>query len=162
MTVVRKGNKLQMVTNKANAPDKTKNKMRFPFYRDFWVRVLSWAVIASACVPLFQSAVQSGTPAALPVLWALGIAVAAFFWLRSYCEFRDDHLLVVIGPLFVKYEYRYITGIKTTMGAWGRDEKPRARFALYVNRVLKRYLSPRDAGDFLKRFREKCPDAQVD
>ena len=151
-----------MIPNKAGTPDNTKDKMRFPFYREFWVRVLIWAVIASACVPLFQAVLQSGASAVLPVLWALGIAAAAFFWLRSYCEFRKEYLLVVVGPVFAKYEYRHITAVKTTMGVWARGEKPRARFALYVDSVLKRYISPRDAGDFLKCFREKCPDAQVD
>lgn len=143
-------------------PDKIKNQNRFPFYREFWVNVLIWAVIASACVPLFQSVMRSGASMLLPALWALGIALVAYFWLRSYCEFREEYLLVVIGPMFERFEYSKITGIKTTMGVWARGEQPRARFALYVNRVLKRYVSPRDVDGFLKLFKEKCPDAQVD
>ena len=142
--------------------ERIKDKSRFPFYREFWISVLIWAVIASACVPLFQSVLKSGASVLLPAVWALGIAVVAYFWLRSYCEFKEEYLLVVVGPMFEKFEYRKITGIKTTMGAWVRGEAPRARFALYVNRVLKRYISPRDPNGFLKLFREKCPDAQVD
>jgi|GEM_PF-6171379 len=142
--------------------EKTILKKRFPFYREFWVTALIWAVIASACVPLFQSVLKNGSPLLLPALWALGISIAAYFWLRSYCEFREDYLLVVVGPVFEKYEYRRITAIKTTIGAWARGERPRPRFALYVGRVLKRYISPRDPEGFLKLFKEKCPDAEVD
>jgi len=145
-----------------NVPEKLNEKARFPFYRAFWVGVLIWAVIASACVPLIQSVVLGGGPYALPLVWAGGVFLVAYFWLRSYCEFREGYLVVAVGPFFEKYEYRQITGIKTTMGIWARGEAPRPRFALYVNRVLKRYLSPRDVSGFLKLFKEKCPDAQVD
>jgi len=143
-------------------PDKIKVKNRFPYYMGFWINILIWAVIASACVPLFQTVLKSGEPVLLPALWAPGIALVAYFWLRAYCEFREEYLLVAVGPVFEKYEYSKITGIKTTLGGWARGEMPRARFALYVNRVLKRYISPRDIEGFLKLFREKCPDAQVD
>lgn len=141
---------------------KTKDRKKFHFYREFWISVLIWAVVASACVPLFQSVLSSGGSLLLPAVWALGISVAAYFWLRSYCEFREEYLLVVTGPVFEKYEYRHITGIKKTMGAGRQGSLPRTRFALYVNRALKRYVSPRDADGFLKLFKEKCPDAQVD
>jgi TctA family transporter len=150
------------MVNGADMQEKIKEKNRFPFYKGFWINILIWAVIASACIPLFQSVLKIGSSVLLPVVWALGIALAAYFWLRSYCEFREDYLLVVVGPVFEKYEYRHITAIKTTIGAWARGEQPRARFALYVNRVLKRYISPRDTMGFLKLFKEKCPDAQVD
>ncbi len=137
-------------------------KKRFVFYRDFWLSVLSWAVLASACVPLLQSVLKTGVPVMLPVLWIAGIAIAAFFWLRSYCEFRDEYLLVVTGPVLEKYFYREITGIKTTKGFVFAGAAPRARFALYVNRLLKRYVSPRDEEGFVRLFKEKCPGAQID
>lgn len=137
-------------------------KKKFVFYREFWVSVLSWAVIASACVPLLQSALKSGGSIALPAIWIAAVGAAAFFWLRSYCEFREDYLLVVTGPVLEKYYYREITGIKTTKGVWISGAAPKARFALYVNRLLKRYVSPRDGEGFVRLFREKCPDAQID
>ena len=137
-------------------------KKRFVSYREFWATVFIWAVIASGCVPLLMTVLKNGGNLILPAVWVAGIAAVAFFWFRSYCEFQDDYLLVVDGPVFAKYYYPQITGIKTTQGSRLFGSVPRVRFALYYNSILKRYVSPRDTDEFLKLFREKCPDATID
>ena len=137
-------------------------KKKFVFYREVRVSVLSWGVIASACVPLVQSVLKNGGHIVLPAIWIAAIGFIAFFWLRSYCEFHEEYLMVVTGPVVEKYYYRDITGIKTTKGVWITGAAPKARFALYVNRLLKRYVSPMDEDGFVRLFKEKCPDAQID
>lgn len=137
-------------------------KKRFISHREYWLTIFIWAVVALGCTPLLQAALRGGS-ITLPMVFAAGvIAVFAFFLFRSYSEFHQDFLLVVMGPVIERYYYRDITGIKTTKGNWQVGQVPRARFALFCNYMLRRYISPRDWEAFLKYFKEKCPDATID
>jgi len=135
---------------------------KFVSHREYWLNIFIWAVIALGCTPLVQTAFRGETITTPLILAAIVVAVLSFFLFRSYSEFREDYLLVVMGPVFERYYYRDITGIKTTKGNWLAGQAPRARFPLFCNDMLKRYISTRDGDGFVKHFKEKCPNATVD
>ncbi len=137
-------------------------KKRFESHREYWLNIFICAVIALGATPLIQTVLRGGT-VTLALVFAAGVvAILAVVLFRSYSEFHKDYLLVVNGPVMERYYYRDITGIKTTKGNWLAGQVPRARFALFSNHMLRRYISPRDWEAFLKYFKEKCPDATVD
>ncbi|MEI6102073.1 MAG: hypothetical protein WCP73_09560, partial [Eubacteriales bacterium] len=124
-------------------------KKRFASYREYWVSIFILGVIALGATPLIQTALKGGS-ITIPAVLAIGVALIAFFLFRSYSEFHDEYLLIVMGPVFERYYYRNITAIKTTRGNWLVGQAPKVRYALYCSYMLKRYISPRDWEGFLR------------
>ena len=86
--------------------------------------------------------------------------MVAFFLLRAFYVFKEDHILSVFGPYRDRFYFSDITKIKLAPPQRGMLQG--VRLVFYYGDVVKGYICPRDLKAFIDTVKKYIPHAGIE
>ena len=121
------------------------------------VLFISIGILLASCIPLMIAASGAeGTDILPPVIFTAAFVFCIWLFIvhRGYV-LKEDHLLVITGPIRRRYFYSGITRVRYIRQTALRC----AGFRLYYMGEVTALVNPKEVQEFADALRDKCPDA---
>lgn len=136
-------------------------KNKFSANRNMGIMLLLWAALICCLALIIYMVRENGSvQVALTCVFCAVVIVVAFFLLRAFYVFKEDHILSVFGPYRDRFYFSDITKIKLAPPQRGMLQG--VRLVFYYGDVVKGYICPRDLKAFIDTVKKYIPHAEIE